>query len=181
MGAYGDAGCILTNDDSLSEKFRLYARHGALVKHQHKIEGINSRMDGLQAAILCQKLKHIHKWNELRSHFAARYSALLNNISGVATPKTRPETFHTFHLYVIKARKREALMKFLKERGVETSIHYPTPLPFLEAYQYLGHSPNDFPQVVALQSQILSLPLFPEITEEQVLYVANAVREFYTQ
>ena len=181
LGAYGDAGCILINNDALAEKCRSFARHGALVKHQHKMEGINSRMDGLQAAILCQKLGYIHSWNEKRLSHALNYNRLLQDVSQVAVPKIRQETTHTFHLYVVKAQERDALMKYLKEHEIETAIHYPMALPFLEAYKYLNHSPSDFPVAYSLQGQILSLPLFPELTTEQTVYVAKTIREFYNQ
>jgi len=145
LGAYGDAGCILTNDDKLATKCRMYARHGALVKHQHKIEGINSRLDGLQAAILRAKLPQILRWTESRIANADYYSSILNGIEQISLPSRRINTKHTYHLFVIKAEKRDALANFLKGKGIDTAVHYPTALPNLEAYIYLGHSENDFP------------------------------------
>lgn len=180
LGAYGDAGCIITSDDKLAERCRMFANHGALKKPFHQIEGINSRLDGLQAAILSAKLPYILQWTEQRIANAALYDKHLSGISQVVTPRVRPGTKHTFHLYVVRAQKRDALMQFLSEKGIETAIHYPTPLPMLEAYQYLGHKPADFPVAVQLQQEILSLPLFPELTEEQVQYVAGTIRSFYS-
>lgn len=179
LGAYGDAGCIITNDDNLAEKCRMYANHGALVKHQHKIEGINSRLDGLQAAILNAKLPYILDWTEKRINNAALYNKYLNGIEQVICPKVRPNSKHTYHLYVIRAQKRNELAAYLKENGVETAIHYPTPLPLLEAYSNKGFLPGDFPISSQYQHEILSLPMYPELTEKQIIYVAKAIVNFY--
>lgn len=179
LGAYGDAGAIITNDDELAEKCRMFARHGALKKHEHQIEGINSRLDGIQAAVLNVKLKHILDWTEKRIKAAELYDQKLNGIGNVFPPRRRPNSKHTFHLYVIRAERRDELMAFLKENGIGTAIHYPTALPNLKAYEYLGHGKHDFPVASAYESRILSLPIFPEITEEQIEKVANTIRRFY--
>jgi dTDP-4-amino-4,6-dideoxygalactose transaminase len=181
LGAYGDAGCILTNDDALAEKCRMYARHGALVKHQHQIEGINSRMDGLQAAILLAKLPFLHQWTEQRIAHSTYYTKTLSSIKQIILPVVRPNTKHTFHLYVIRCEQRDALAAYLKEKGVETAIHYPTPLPLLPAYQYLQYQPTDIPVCSTYQHQILSLPIYPELTTYQIDYVATVVKAFYQQ
>jgi dTDP-4-amino-4,6-dideoxygalactose transaminase len=180
LGAYGDAGCIMTNDDALAEKCLMYARHGALKKHHHQIEGINSRLDGLQAAILSAKLPYILDWTEKRITNAHLYDQYLKDISAITLPAVRTHTKHTFHLYVIQAPNREALIKHLTAQGIETAVHYPVALPNLKAYAYLGHSPNDFPVATRLQSQILSLPMYAEMTEEMIRYVAASVTGFYT-
>ena len=179
LGAYGDAGCIITNNDELALKVKMYARHGALKKHQHQIEGINSRMDGLQAAILDAKLPHILKWTDLRIKNAGLYDKHLEGIEDIILPKVRPHTKHTFHLYVIRTVRRNQLAEFLKENGIETAVHYPVALPNMKAYEYLGHSPADFPIASQFQDEILSLPLFPELTEQQIIYVAGKIREFF--
>lgn len=179
LGAYGDAGCMITNDDSLAEKCKMYARHGALIKHQHQMEGINSRMDGLQAAILTAKLPHILGWTEKRIAVAAQYDRLLSDIPQLVIPAVRPHTRHTYHLYLIRCERRDQLAARLKESGIETAIHYPTALPNLPAYKYLGYQPDDFPVATALQQDSLSLPIYPEMTEEMVGCVAGAIREFY--
>ena len=179
LGAYGDAGCIITNDDALAEKCKMYANHGALKKHHHTIEGINSRLDGLQAAILNTKLPHILKWTEQRIANAAKYDEALKDVAEIITPKVRPNSKHSYHLYVIQCEKREALMRYLKEMGIETAIHYPTILPSLPCYDYLGKKAKDFPVANAMQGKILSLPLYPELTDEQISYVANCVKNFY--
>lgn len=179
LGAYGDAGAILTNDDSFAEKFRMYANHGALKKHTHYIEGINSRMDGLQAAILSAKLPYILGWTKLRQQKASQYHQVLKGIPQITLPKVRNETEHTWHLYVILAQQRDDLALFLKEKGIETAIHYPVPLPFMPAYAHLKGTPDDFPVVAYNQSKILSLPIFPELTDEQMHFIGSCINEFY--
>lgn len=179
LGAYGDAGCMVTNDDVLANELRMYANHGALVKHKHKIEGINSRLDGLQAAILSVKLPHLSHWTNLRIQNAALYNKYLSGIEQIKIPQVRPSSKHTYHLYVIAAERREELMDYLKDKEIETLIHYPTILPNLPAYNYLGYQPSDFPVASALQQKILSLPMYPELQEDQIAYVADSIKEFY--
>jgi dTDP-4-amino-4,6-dideoxygalactose transaminase len=179
LGAYGDAGCIITNDDALAEKCRMFSHHGALKKHQHRMEGINSRLDGLQAAILSAKLPHLAEWTEKRIRAAALYKKWLNGISEIVLPEQRPGTKHTWHLYVIRCDKRALLAEYLSKKGIETAVHYPTALPNLPAYQYLGFKPSDFPVATRLQDEILSLPMFPELTEEMIVYVADSIKSFF--
>jgi dTDP-4-amino-4,6-dideoxygalactose transaminase len=180
LGAYGDAGAIITNDAALAERCKMYARHGALKKHEHQMEGINSRLDGLQAAILSAKLPHILEWTLARIHCADAYNQLLGDISEVVIPKRRVDSLHSYHLYVIRAKNRDDLANYLKERNIETTIHYPTALPNLKAYAYLGHKTEDFPIATAYQSQILSLPIYPELTTAQIEYVAETIKSFYS-
>lgn len=179
LGAYGDAGCILTNDDDLASKCRMYANHGSLIKHQHIIEGINSRMDGMQGAILNVKLKYLKKWNSLRNENAKYYSALLKDVPQIVTPLINPNNYHTFHLYVVKAHKRDELMKYLKSEGISCEIHYPIPLALLKVYDYLKMDHNDFSVVKNNQSQILSLPNFPELTNDKIEYIVDKIKQFY--
>jgi len=179
LGAYGDAGCIITNNDLLAEKCRMFANHGALKKHQHQVEGINSRMDGLQAAILSAKLPHILQWTEQRIHNASLYQKHLSGIPEIILPKVRSNSKHTFHLYVIRAKERDGLIEYLKKNEIETAIHYPTPLPLLPAYSYLKKTSKDFPVSDKLKKEILSLPMYPELTEEKIIYVSNTIKAFY--
>lgn len=179
LGAYGDAGCIITDDENLARKMRMYARHGALNKHEHEMEGVNSRMDGLQAAILSAKLPHILDWTKKRIANAGLYQKYLTDIPEIVLPSVRPSAKHTYHLYVIRAQQRDALQKYLSERGIGTFIHYPTILPLLPAYRYLGHVPSDFPVASQLQSEILSLPMYPELSESMIQFVAEGIRKFY--
>ena len=181
LGAYGDAGAIVTDDDDLARRCRAYANHGALVKHQHEIEGINSRLDGLQAAVLSAKLPHLREWTARRQAVARAYDEALAGIEGVELPRRRPGTEHVFHLYVIRTQRRDALRAYLSERGIETQIHYPTALPFLPAYRRLGYVPADFPLAHAAQSEILSLPMYAELPIGAVREVADAIRGFHSK
>ena len=179
LGAYGDAGCIVSNVDEFARKARMFANHGSLIKHNHECEGINSRMDGMQAAILSVKLPYIHDWNQKRLQNALLYNELLADVEGVVTPTIRPNVKHVFHLYVIRTKKRNKLQKYLKDHGISTGIHYPTPLPFLKAYEYLGYKPEDFPIAHDYRNKILSLPMFPELTKEQILYICDCIIGFF--
>ena len=176
LGAYGDAGCIITDDDDLAEKMRRFSRHGALGKHDHEIEGINSRMDGLQAAILSVKLKYIHEWTELRIQHAEKYNQLLSGVDNIVTPVTYQNAKHVFHLYVIRTENRDELHSHLKENGISTGLHYPTALPYLKAYDYLKHVPDDFPVAYQYSSGILSLPMYPELNKNDILYIAKSIK-----
>lgn len=178
LGAYGDAGAIITNDDALAEKLRRFANHGSLKKHDHEIEGINSRLDGLQAAVLSVKLKYIDEWNKKRLQNAMRYTEMLDEIDGITTPKIRKNALHIFHQYVIRTERRDQLASFLREKDIETRIHYPVALPFLKAYGYLGHTPVDFPVAYEYQNKILSLPMYPELEEDQIKYVSDNIINF---
>jgi dTDP-4-amino-4,6-dideoxygalactose transaminase len=178
LGAYGDAGCILTNNAEFGNLCKMYARHGALKKHQHKIEGINSRLDGLQAAILSAKLPYILQWTQKRIEVAEIYTRLLSLNANVIVPNIRPDSKHTFHLYVIKHDKRNDLMEYLKLNGIETSIHYPNILPNLEPYKKMGYNGIDFPVANSFQNKILSLPIYPEMTNEQIAYVCDCISKF---
>lgn len=179
LGAYGDAGCIITNDDDLANKFRMYANHGALKKHQHEIEGVNSRLDGLQAAVLTAKLPHILDWTELRIACAALYDKYLSDIQQLTLPKLRPGTKHTYHLYLVRAEQRDQLQSFLKDKGIDTAVHYPKALPNLPAYRYLNTKPSDYPVATALETTSLSLPIYPELEESGIAYIADSIKEFY--
>ena len=178
LGAYGDAGAIITNDDDLASQARMFANHGSIRKHQHDMEGINSRMDGIQAAILSVKMRYIDEWNLARNKNALIYNRFLSGIGQIQTPKIRENSFHIFHLYVVRCEKRDELANFLKSKGIDTGIHYPTALPFMPAYSYLHHRPSDFPMAYLVQNEILSLPMFPELTDEQINYVVGSIIEF---
>jgi len=164
----------VTNDDTLADWTATFARHGG--KGEHVMEGINSRMDGLQAAILNVKLPHLPAWTTARRRVAARYNELLSGINNLTTPKVRDDRSHVYHLYVVATDKRDSLKKTLADAEVTTSLNYPKALPFYPAYAYLGHQPADFPCAYRNQSRILSLPVFPEITDEMIEYVADQTR-----
>ena len=181
LGAFGDAGCIVTNNNKLAERARMFANHGAIKKHHHLIEGINSRMDGLQAAILSVKLPLILAWNEARYLCAFKYNELLKNIDELETPLIHADVKHVFHLYVIRAEQRDELQRYLQENGISTGIHYPQPLPFLKAYDYLKYKPSDFPIAYGHRTKILSLPMFAELNQKQIEFVVLKIKEFYNR
>jgi len=178
LGAMGDAGAVVTNDPALAERMTMLARHGGLVKHQHRIEGINSRLDGLQAAILSAKLPHLPAWTRARQEAARIYDSGLNQIEDVVVPSVGADRSHVYHLYTIKHPRRDELALHLNAHGVQTAINYPTALPFLEAYSRLKARPEQFPNAHRDQSIILSLPMFAEITREQQDEVIELVRAF---
>ena len=179
LGAYGDGGAVVTDDEALSKKIRMIANHGRMEKYNHAMEGVNSRLDGLQAAILSVKLKHINKWTDARRQNASAYTRALKN-STLILPIELPDVRAVYHLFVVRvpAEKRKGLQEHLKTNGVETGIHYPIALPYLTAYQYLGHSEKDFPEALNASQEILSLPMFPELTKDQIEFVAEKIREF---
>ena len=177
LGAYGDAGAIISNDLNFLSRARMFANHGSLNKHKHEIEGINSRMDGMQAAVLSIKLKHINKWTERRIVLSEIYEELLGQSVNVQLPLVRKNCRHVFHLFVIRSENRDVLIKRLKERGIACQVHYPAALPFLKAYEYMHHKPEDFPVAYQIQSEILSLPLYPELTPDMQQYVAECIDE----
>ncbi|MDA7670548.1 DegT/DnrJ/EryC1/StrS family aminotransferase [Verrucomicrobia bacterium] len=175
LGAMGDAGGIVTDREDLADWMRLYARHGG--KGEHLIEGINSRMDGLQAAILRVKLPHLREWTKKRQAAASNYDSLLTSLSDVVIPVVGPGMEHVYHLYMIKIPHRDLVRSKLSDRGIPTVINYGRALPFYEAYKYLGHKPSDFPAAAANQERILSLPLFPEITKAEQDYVVEQLED----
>jgi dTDP-4-amino-4,6-dideoxygalactose transaminase len=179
LGAYGDAGALVTNGAKLAEWCTAYARHGG--KGEHLMEGVNSRMDGLQGAVLGVKLPHLEAWTEARRKVAHRYDTLLQGIGDLVTPQVAPDRDHVYHLYVIRTGRRDALRKHLTEAGIATVLNYPKALPFYPAYAYLGHQPADFPVAHANQSRILSLPIYPEMTDEMIAYVGETIKAFFNQ
>lgn len=178
LGAYGDAGCILTNDEDLARKCRIFARHGAIKKHDHLIEGINSRMDNLQAAILNVKIKHLEKWTEQRREIAKEYRKGLNGLP-VIIPELEKNTNSSYHLFIIQIRERDELKDFLESNGISCGIHYPKIIPLQKAYSNYGYTEKDFPIGFEKQSQILSLPIFPEMTKNEINFVLKKIHEFF--
>lgn len=177
LGAYGDAGAIVTNDDELAAACRRFANHGSLTKHEHLIEGINSRLDGMQAALLSAKLPHLREWTRCRREIAAKYDRLLAGMRDVKPLPRNTEGTHVFHLYVVEVENRAALQAALTAAGIETGIHYPRALPFLPAYRRLNKNESDFPRAAHMQSRILSLPMFPEMTDAMIEYVCATIRQ----
>jgi dTDP-4-amino-4,6-dideoxygalactose transaminase len=178
LGAMGDAGAVVTGDRDLAQRMARFARHGGLTKGEHKIEGINSRLDGMQAAILSVKLRHLDAWTRVRRERAAAYNAMLAGIVGLETPIEGEGREHVYHLYVVRHDRRDELATYLAAAGIQSVVNYPVSLPFLPAYQRFGHVPEEFPRAWANQSRILSLPIFPEMTASQQAQVADALRRF---
>jgi dTDP-4-amino-4,6-dideoxygalactose transaminase len=179
LGAMGDAGASVTNSNKLSKKMAMIARHGGLFKGDHQIEGINSRLDGLQAAILNVKLPRLRGWTESRRIISAMYSKGLKNVGDVQIPKIAGHSNHAWHLYVIKTKKRDMLKDFLESRNIQTIINYPVALPYLPAYARKDHAPSDFPCAFENQSQVLSLPLYPDMPVKYVNHVIESITDFY--
>jgi dTDP-4-amino-4,6-dideoxygalactose transaminase len=179
LGAYGDAGAIVTNDEELAIKARMIANHGRVQKYDHDMEGVNSRLDGIQAAILGVKLPHLPQWTDMRRKNAYLYNDLLKG-SWVTTPVEISGVKAVYHLYVVRVPdgRREALQAYLKENGIATGIHYPIALPNLNAYAYLNHSKDDFPEATKASVEILSLPMYPELEAAQIEYVAEKIKAF---
>ena len=167
LGAMGDAGAIVTNNAEYAATARLIANHGQAEKNRHTIVGRNSRMDGIQAAALSVKLPHLDRWLDARRAHAARYNELLAG-TGVILPTASEDSEHTYHLYVVRVEGRDAVQAKLAEAGIETGIHYPTAIPFMEAYAHLGHTPDDFAIAHSQMSQLLSLPMYAELTDEMI-------------
>lgn len=178
LGAMGDAGAIVTPHADLAKRMAMFSRHGGLTKGDHQIEGINSRLDGLQAAILSVKLKYLPRWTAVRQSLASRYSEMLAGVPGLDTPATAPGREHVFHLYVVRHRMRDRLAMHLKDDGIQTVTNYPVALPFLPAYARYKYTPEQFPNAFHNQGQILSLPLFAEMSGEQQDRVVKSVRRF---
>jgi len=172
LGAYGDAGAVVTADDALAEQLRMLRDHGSSRKYYHDFEGYNSRFDNLQAAVLRVKLRHLEEWTEARIAHAAHYTQALANIPGVVVPTVRPGVRHVYHLYVIRVPNRDAVMEQLKAAGIAAGIHYPIPLHRQPAYAYLRHGAGDFPVAESQAEQLLSLPMYPELPGEAADRVA---------
>jgi len=179
LGAFGDAGAVVTNDIVYAKRARMLANHGRVSKFDHEFEGLNSRMDTIQAAVLSVKLKYLVDWTDKRRLLANYYIDRLSVIQQIQLPVFRINQNPVWHLFVILTDKRDDLKLFLKDKGIETGIHYPIALPNLKAYRYLNHSIDDFPVASKYQENYLSLPIFPEMSYDQVDYVCEMIRKFY--
>ena len=176
LGAYGDAGCVVTNNEKAARKIRMLADHGRLSKYEHEIEGYNYRLDALQAAVLTVKLKHIDDWNKSRKKVAHFYSEHLNN-DKVIVPHEDPDSNHCYHIYCTRVENRDTVMNKLKEKGVATGIHYPIPLHRQIAYEHLDLNGTDLKNTEKIAGEILSLPIFPFMTQDEIEYVVESVNE----
>lgn len=175
LGAYGDAGMVVTDDGEIAEKVTLLRNHGRTEKYQHLIEGYNYRMDTIQAAVLRVKLRHLKEWTEKRRNNAKLYDLLLEDDS-VITPKEMDYAKHVYHLYVIRTEKRDELQNTLKGASIATGLHYPIPLHLQPAYKYLGYKEGDFPVTEKLANEGLSLPMFAELTEAEIEKIVQVIK-----
>jgi dTDP-4-amino-4,6-dideoxygalactose transaminase len=179
LGAFGDGGMILTNNGKLAEKLRSIRVHGTTSKYRHSLVGFNSRLDNLQAAILSIKLKKLDEWTEARRKIGKRYNSALKDI--VIIPQDENKGKHVYHLYIVrvKGKRRDGLLEFLNENGVESRVYYPVPLHLQECYKTLGYKEGDFPEVERASLETLALPLFPGLEEEQQDYVVETVKKYF--
>jgi dTDP-4-amino-4,6-dideoxygalactose transaminase len=174
LGAYGDGGAIVSNDQELIKKAKMIANHGRLEKYTHEMEGVNSRLDGLQAAVLRVKLPYLDKWNSERRRVAARYMDKLQG-SQVILPTIRPEANPVWHLFVVRVKNRDAFQSFMRKKGISTGIHYPIPLHQQQAYSYMQMPSGSLPVTERVAAEIVSLPMYPELTDSMVDEVVSAI------
>jgi dTDP-4-amino-4,6-dideoxygalactose transaminase len=179
LGAYGEAGAVVTNNQQLSDKVKMFRDHGQSKKYYHDMIGWNARMDGIQGAVLGVKLKYLHRWTEARRKNAALYDQMISTVDGIKTPVESENAKHVYHIYPILARKRDALIAHLDSRGVSCGIHYPVPVHLTDAYKFLGYKKGDFPVVEQCAEQFVSLPMYPELTGDQIKYAVDSIAEFY--
>lgn len=181
LGAYGEGGAVVTNDQDLAKKCKMLREHGSEQKYYHKILGHNYRMEGIQGAVLGVKLKHLEKWTEMRRSVAQKYNSLFSECTEITTPFEADYSKHVYHLYVVKvdSEKRDKLVNFLAENGISTGLHYPVPLHLQECFSSLGYKKGDFPVTEELAESAISLPMYPEMTDEQIEYVASTLISFF--
>ncbi|MGE5429461.1 MAG: DegT/DnrJ/EryC1/StrS family aminotransferase [Syntrophomonadaceae bacterium] len=184
LGAYGEAGAATTNNDELAKRIRMIREHGSSEKYNHEIFGHNYRMEGIQGAVLNVKLKYLDLWTEKRRAAAKLYKEYLNGIDEIILPSEMTYAKHVYHLYVVQLRNglaedRSRLAEYLRENGIATGLHYPIPLHMQKCFSHLGYKKGDFPVAEKLASGSLSLPMFPELTEQQVEYVAKKIKDFF--
>jgi dTDP-4-amino-4,6-dideoxygalactose transaminase len=176
LGAYGDAGAVLTNSESLAKRIRALRNYGSEAKYEHDVIGFNSRLDAIQAVVLRAKLRRLGEWNASRRAAAARYDALLADVEQIVRPKTLAGNVHVWHLYVIRVPTRDVVWKKIRDAGIGAAVHYPRPIHLEGAMQHLGYRAGDFPVAERAASEVLSLPMFPEITEEQQVRVVKSLK-----
>ncbi len=175
LGAFGEGGAITTNNLELATKMQMFRDHGQTQKYYHGIIGWNARMDGIQGAVLSVKLKHLESWNEARRKNAHLYNELLSNVNGVTTPVEADYAKHVYHIYAIRVQNRDTLISKLADKDISSGIHYPVPIHLQEAYSFLGQGKNSFPVAEKCAGEFVSLPMFPELTREQIEYVSDNV------
>jgi len=178
LGAYGDGGMVLTNDEKIAQKIRMLRNYGSRTKYYHEFKGFNSRLDTIQAAILRVKLKRLEQSNDARRKRALRYNELLKNTETII-PKEEDYARHVYHLYVIRVKMRGKLLEYLKSKGILAGIHYPIPIHLLNAYRDLGHKRGDFPITEQIAKEMISLPMYPELKKDEIKYIVDNIKVFY--
>ncbi len=178
LGAYGEGGAVTTSRDDLDERLRMLRDWGQVTKYDHRIVGYNARLESVQASVLRVKMRYIEGWTAARRSIAARYASAFADLEHVLAPATHPDRRHVFHLYVVRVADRAGFMRFLADRGVGTSIHYPHPVHLLEGYRSLGYGPGDFPVSERTAAEVVSLPMYPEMSGEMVDTVIEVVRDY---
>ncbi|RKZ79119.1 MAG: hypothetical protein DRQ35_04820, partial [Gammaproteobacteria bacterium] len=178
LGAFGEGGALVTNDEAMANKIKMIRDHGQAKKYFHDMEGYNGRLDAIQAGVLRIKLKRLADWNESRRKNAKYYDELLSEIPEVSVVQQTKDTASVYHLYVILVDNRDELQKFLNDKGITTGLHYPLPLHLQKAYEHLGYKKGDFPVTERIADRLLSLPMFPELAREQIKYVVESIKEF---
>ena len=181
LGAYGEGGMVVTKDPEIATSVQMLRNHGAKERYRHALLGVNARLDEIQAAALRVKLPHLDRWNAARRTRAEEYSRHLADLEDVVTPVSQSYAKHVFHLYVIRTRDREGLQKWLKSHGVSTGVHYPVPVHLQEACADFGYSPGSLPETEAAAQEILSLPMFAELTIDEVAYVCQTIRDYFRE
>ncbi|GAB3820222.1 DegT/DnrJ/EryC1/StrS family aminotransferase [Pontibacter rugosus] len=181
LGALGDGGAVTTNDSKLADEIRILRNYGSQIKYHNKVVGYNMRLDELQSAFLNVKLKYVNEWTAQRQQIASWYNEVLEEVEDLALPFVSLDATHVYHLYVVKAQRREALQKYLQDNNISTMIHYPIPPHLQEAYSYLGYAKGDFPIAEELANTCLSLPLWPGMTQENVIKVGSQIKKFYSK
>lgn len=179
LGAYGEAGMVTTKDEELARKVRMLRDHGSPRRYYHEMIGMNARLDEIQAAVLRAKLPHLESWNEQRRANATDYTQLLSDIEEVIAPETADYAEHVYHLYVVRVPRRDQLKAHLQQRGVGVGIHYPVPCHLQPAFQSFGYERGELPVTEQVADEILSLPMYPELTADQRIEVVDAIRDFY--
>jgi len=180
LGAYGEAGAVVTNNEELDRKIRMLRDHGQAKKYYHTYIGWNARMDGIQGAVLSVKLRHLPAWTDARRRNAAAYGELLNDVQGVVLPKEAPYAKHVYHLYAVRVADRDRLIAALAEKDIHCGIHYPIPVHLLDAYKPLNLEDGSFPVAEKSAAEFVSLPMFPELRREQINRVASELRAAIT-
>lgn len=178
LGGYGEGGFIATSDPEINRKARMIRDHGSERRYYHDLIGLNGRLDEIQAVVLRAKLPHLLEYNDLRRQHAHQYNELLAGLP-IKTPVEAPNNYHIYYTYVIQAPSRDALQVWLKDRGIGTGIHFPVPLHLQNAMSYLGYKVCDFPVTEDIVQKVISLPMYPELTSEQIEFVARSIKEFY--